>query len=290
LKRLLLLLAPLFLLGSLAHAIDPSEIILTLDGAYARPLGPQRFADGYYGYGVYAQLEKALGPKYSVGVGFGQVSLTNQSGDRWGQSSLDLIGRRWFNHWKAFNPYFLVGIGGNLFKEAYKQPFGDVFHAQAALGSQYVFDTHWALDYAVDWHVMAPLDTPHHWAGARFGLSYRYGTQPHVNRIAPPRVQALAVEELSPEKVEEVVGKVEYTVKPGESLYRITGRKEHLSDPNLWPLVYDTNKELIRNPNLIQPGQEIIIRRNYSAEQAKSAKKKSVVAPLSGTASSADRQ
>jgi len=264
----------LLFVGSAARAIDPSEVILTLDGAYARPLGPDRFANGYNGYGLIGMVEKAMGSKYSLGLSFGQYTILNTSGDRWGFSSLDVVGRRWFKSWKAFNPYFLVGLGGNLFKDSYKKPFGDVFHTQFALGSQYVFDTHWAMDYALDYHVIAPLDTPHHFPGLRFGLSYRYGTQPKVNRIAPPPVSASGVEELSPERVAQVVGRIRYEVKPGDSLYRISGRDEFLVDPNLWPLIYDENRQQIKNPNLIFPKQEVQIRRNYTAEQKRAAKKK----------------
>lgn len=52
----------------MAHAVDPSEVIITLDGAFARPLGPQRFGDSYYGYGLLGSIEKTFGEKYSVGI------------------------------------------------------------------------------------------------------------------------------------------------------------------------------------------------------------------------------
>ena len=272
-KKALSLLAPLLLAGSMAHAIDPSEVIVTLDGAYARPLGPQHFIDGSYGYGLLGMVEKAMGPHYSLGFSFTQVTLRDGAGERWAASVLDLIGRRWFKPWHAFNPYVLLGVGGDLFKDAYKQPFGDVFHAQLALGSQYVFDSTWALDYALDAHVLAPLDTPYTWVGARMGLSYRYGTQPKVNQIAPPPLDVTAVEELSEAKVSLVVGMIHYTVKEGDSLYKITGAKEHLQDPELWPAVYDLNHNEIKDPNLIYPGQQVLIRRVVTAEEAKAARK-----------------
>jgi nucleoid-associated protein YgaU len=204
---------------------------------------------------------------------------------------LDLIGRRWFKPWKAFNPYVLLGVGGDLFRDAYKQPFGDVFHAQLALGSQYVFDSSWALDYALDSHVLAPLNTPYVWLGARLGLSYRYGTQPKVNQIAPPPLQVSGVEELSQDRVDQALGRlrnlesaqaaqqaqldaiIRYVVKDGDSLYKITGSKDHLSDPNLWPIVYDLNHNEIKDPNLIFPGQEVLIRKVVTADEVKAARK-----------------
>ena len=263
----------LLALGSAAHAIDPSEVILTMDGAYARPLGPQQFNAGYYGYGLVGMVEKALGPKYSLGISFGQYTLRGDGGDKWATGALDLIGRRWFSPWHAFNPYVLLGVGGNLFKDAYKQPFGDVFHAQLAVGSAYVFDSHWAMDYSIDWHTWAPLDTPFTWVGAKIGLNYRYGTQPKVNQIAPPPLEVTGVEELSEKQVNLVVGTIHYTVKEGDSLYKITGAKDHLQDPELWPAVYDMNQHEIKDPNLIFPGQEVLIRRVVTAEEAKAARK-----------------
>jgi opacity protein-like surface antigen len=272
-RSFLLLALPLLCLASAAKAIDPSEIILTLDGAYGRPMGPQRYADGYYGYGGLGMLERKFNNRYSLGIAFQTMTFTELGGDRVGMSALDLVGRRWFGKWKGFNPYLLAGLGGNLFKDAHKKPFGDVFHAQLALGSQYVLDTHWAIDYAVEWHVMAPLDTPHHWPGVRFGLSYRYGTQPRVNRIAPPPVLATGMEVLPREKVAEIVGRMEYTVQPGDSLYRIAGKPQTYKRPVLWPLVYSANSGKIVDPHLIQPNQVLIVQKNYSNDEAELARK-----------------
>jgi hypothetical protein len=270
LKRVLLILA-LFSLGSSAYAIDPSEVILTLDGAFARPLGPQHFTDSYYGYGLLGMIEKTIGSKYSIGVAYSQYTILNNPGDRWGMSALDLVGRRWFHPWHAFNPYFLLGLGANIFKDSYKQPFGDVFHTQLALGSQYIFDSHWAMDYALNCHVLAPLSTPYYFVGAQLGLSYRYGTQPRRNRIAPPPVEANSVEELSTERVSRVVGSVNYHVKEGDSLYGIAGRPHLLGDPNLWPLVAENNAMTVEAAQLIIPGQVLKVRHNYSQAQRKAA-------------------
>ncbi len=286
-KRFIFLLAVLGLASS-AYAIDPSEVILTLDGAFARPLGPQQFADSYYGYGLLGMMEKTLGPKYSVGIAYSQYTILNSSGDRWGMAAFDVVGRRWMHPWHGFNPYLLLGLGGNIFKDSYKQPFGDVFHSQFALGSQYVFDSHWAMDYALDFHVMAPLNTPYYFIGARLGLSYRYGTQPKVNQIAPPPVEANGVEELSPERVATVVGGVHYHVRPGDTLSGIAARPHLLGEANLWPLVAEANASTIPDPQLIYPGQVIQVRHNYTrAQKAKARRKAELIhnpRPLSATA------
>jgi hypothetical protein len=253
-----------------------------MDGAYARPLGPQHFADGYFGYGLVGMVEKVLSPKYSLGLSFSQYTILNNDGDRWNLSVLDVVGRRWFAPWHAFNPYVLLGVGGDLFRDSYKQPFGDVFHVQVALGSQYVFDSHWALDYALDYHVLAPLNTAYHFPGARIGLSYRYGTQPKVNQIAPPPLEVNGVEELSQARIESIMGGLHYTVKPGDTLYGITGKPEaRLGNPNLWPLVAAANAKTVKDPQLIMPGQVIQVRHNYTNEEKLEALRKASDIPYS---------
>ncbi len=48
-----------------------------------------------------------------------------------------------------------------------------------------------------------------------------------------------------------------YVVKKGDCLFRIA--KEQLGDPYKWRSIYNLNRSLIRDPNLIYPGQELII-------------------------------
>jgi nucleoid-associated protein YgaU len=46
----------------------------------------------------------------------------------------------------------------------------------------------------------------------------------------------------------------EWTVKKGESLYKISGYKEIYSDPVKWPRIYRANRDKIQEPSLIYPG------------------------------------
>lgn len=258
-------------LSGTAQAIDPSEIILTAQGAYVRALSPDKYLHDTQGGAIYGQLEKALGDKWSLGLGLSQVAFRDGAYNNYNFSSIDLVGRRWFKPWHAFNPYLQAGVGGNLFKDAFKNPWGDIFHFQLGLGSDYVLDTHWAIAYGVSYHMVAPLDTPHSYVAARLGLSYRYGTQPKVNRIAPPPVTASGVATLDEAKISQIMGKSEYTVKLGDTLYDITGRRLGKS-PNLWPLVYDLNRNQIRDPNLIYPGQSLLIKKNFTPEEESAAR------------------
>lgn len=49
-----------------------------------------------------------------------------------------------------------------------------------------------------------------------------------------------------------------YVVKSGDSLSKIA--KRLYGDANEWPRIYEANKDLIgKNPDLIQPGQNLVI-------------------------------
>jgi len=53
-----------------------------------------------------------------------------------------------------------------------------------------------------------------------------------------------------------------YTVVKGDSLWKISESK--YADPFMWPLIYWANKAQIKDPDLIFPGQEFTIRKDYT--------------------------
>jgi len=63
------------------------------------------------------------------------------------------------------------------------------------------------------------------------------------------RVQALEAEIAALEALPK-----EWTVKKGESLYKISGYTEIYSDPVKWPRIYRANRDKIKDPWLIFPG------------------------------------
>jgi nucleoid-associated protein YgaU len=48
-----------------------------------------------------------------------------------------------------------------------------------------------------------------------------------------------------------------YTVEKGDSLSKIA--KHLLGDAKLWPRIYEANRSIISNPDLIHPGQVLTI-------------------------------
>ena len=47
-----------------------------------------------------------------------------------------------------------------------------------------------------------------------------------------------------------------HVVKPGETLWQIAG---HLGDPFLWPALYRANRDQIKDPSVLYPGQVLTI-------------------------------
>ena len=63
----------------------------------------------------------------------------------------------------------------------------------------------------------------------------------------------------APQAAAEKAEKRTYVVKSGDSLSKIAG--ELLGDVMRWPEIYEANKDQIENPDLIHPGQKLIIPR-----------------------------
>ena len=59
-----------------------------------------------------------------------------------------------------------------------------------------------------------------------------------------------------------------YTVRRGETLPQIAARNEIYNDSSLWPLIYRANRDQIRDPKHLWPGQTLKIPRNFTREQA----------------------
>ncbi len=74
-----------------------------------------------------------------------------------------------------------------------------------------------------------------------------------------------------------------YTVGNGETLWFIAAQKQVYHDAFLWPLIYRANRDQIKDPRQIYPGQNLNIPRNLSEEETKEARataRKSDIFPL----------
>jgi nucleoid-associated protein YgaU len=64
-----------------------------------------------------------------------------------------------------------------------------------------------------------------------------------------------------------------YTVRRGETLPQIAARGEIYNDSSLWPLIYRANRDQIRDPKQLWPGQVLRIPRHFSRDEALEAKR-----------------
>lgn len=64
-----------------------------------------------------------------------------------------------------------------------------------------------------------------------------------------------------------------YTVRRGETLPQISARTEIYNDSTLWPLIYRANRDQIRDPKRLWPGQVFVIPRNFTRDEAVEARK-----------------
>ena len=66
--------------------------------------------------------------------------------------------------------------------------------------------------------------------------------------------------------------RLSYTVSDGELLWAIAKRPDVYGDPLLWPLLYQANRDQIKDPRKIYAGQILIIPRNVSEEEQEKAR------------------
>lgn len=86
--------------------------------------------------------------------------------------------------------------------------------------------------------------------------------------------QAAAAARLQAATREAVVVQVlSYTVRRGETLPQIAARAEIYNDASLWPLIYRANRDQIRNPTQLWPGQVLKIPRHFTRDEANEAKR-----------------
>ena len=63
-----------------------------------------------------------------------------------------------------------------------------------------------------------------------------------------------------------------YTVRRGETLPQISARAEIYNDSSLWPIIFRANRDQIRDPKRLWPGQVFTIPRNFSRNEANEAR------------------
>ncbi|MCP4715629.1 MAG: LysM peptidoglycan-binding domain-containing protein [Deltaproteobacteria bacterium] len=70
-----------------------------------------------------------------------------------------------------------------------------------------------------------------------------------------------------------------YKVKKGETIFDIAGRREIFNDKFMWPLLYKANRDQIRDPKIVFPGQVLAIPRDLTFEEIIAARKQAEALP-----------
>lgn len=92
-------------------------------------------------------------------------------------------------------------------------------------------------------------------------------------RTARETLAAAAAKQEATTRETVVVQVPSYTVRRGETLPQIAARAEIYNDASLWPLIYRANRDQIRNPTQLWPGQILKIPRHFSRDEALEAKR-----------------
>lgn len=65
-----------------------------------------------------------------------------------------------------------------------------------------------------------------------------------------------------------------HTVTEGETLWSIAARRDIYGDALLWPLLYKANRDQIKDPRQIYPGQVLSIPRDVSEAEKEESRQK----------------
>ncbi|MEJ2470420.1 MAG: LysM peptidoglycan-binding domain-containing protein [Desulfuromonadales bacterium] len=100
-------------------------------------------------------------------------------------------------------------------------------------------------------------------------IAERIARQQHKPDKAPP-----AASRPEPKTTPVVEYSAEYTVGEGETLWTISAQPEVYNEGLLWPLLYQANRDQIKDPREIFPGQVLSIRRDMTTEEREEARQK----------------
>ncbi|ABA88289.1 LysM domain lipoprotein [Syntrophotalea carbinolica DSM 2380] len=101
---------------------------------------------------------------------------------------------------------------------------------------------------------------------------------PHepVRQPTPQTRKAITTRPVSPPKPKPRPILTVYRVGAGETLWTIASQREIYGDPLLWPLLYQANRDQIRDPRQVYPGQSLSIPRKLTEEEKATAREKAL--------------
>ncbi|MBN2141660.1 MAG: peptidoglycan-binding protein [Desulfovibrionaceae bacterium] len=110
-----------------------------------------------------------------------------------------------------------------------------------------------------------------------WGCAKKVKSEPETAAVVQEEPQARSVATLSPMQIYEKEYNAlptSHTVLKGECLWWISEYKQIYNDPFMWPLIFKANRDKIKNPDLIYPGQIFSVpRTGFDLEEVKASRK-----------------
>ncbi|MDK2847723.1 MAG: hypothetical protein PWP34_1076 [Desulfuromonadales bacterium] len=97
-----------------------------------------------------------------------------------------------------------------------------------------------------------------------------------IRQPTPQTHKAITTRPAAPPKPKSRPAPTEYRVGAGETLWTIAAQRNIYGDPLLWPLLYQANRDQIRDPRQVYPGQSLSIPRKLTAEEKTAAREKAL--------------
>ncbi|MCX7698420.1 MAG: LysM peptidoglycan-binding domain-containing protein [Candidatus Goldbacteria bacterium] len=72
---------------------------------------------------------------------------------------------------------------------------------------------------------------------------------------------------------------LKYVVKKGDTLWDIAAKENIYKDNFLWPLLFKANRDQIEDPDIIEIGQELTVRKDWSKAEMEDARQKAKDTP-----------
>jgi hypothetical protein len=110
-------------------------------------------------------------------------------------------------------------------------------------------------------------------AGMFFGCAAR---QTIAKTPEPTPETAATVEEPTPEAAP---AGTKYVVQKGDTLWAISSMGKIYEDPFQWPLLFKSNRDSIADPDIIEVGQQLDVRKDFGADEVIDAKQKAKDTP-----------
>ncbi|MGH8460803.1 MAG: LysM peptidoglycan-binding domain-containing protein [Stenotrophobium sp.] len=100
------------------------------------------------------------------------------------------------------------------------------------------------------------------------GLSDAQLQQVHEVELAIAQRQGHRAWQLASELEQQLKNRItHHRVARGESLWTISGREDIYDNPWLWPLIWDANRDTVRDPSRLRAGQTLKIRPNPTIKE-----------------------